>query len=300
MTESRNHDDTAPSPGDAKRVPWQMLDPKSTRALIGFASQTVVLTAVLFYFGWARVRATYAYFGIDVSVLNFSVSDYVLRSVSVAFPLLVALGLLTAGAVLVNDRLSPSLANNPLRAVRLTQILLAVGWGLVGVGFLLAVVLTGPGGSSLPGPVAMLIGFGLIVYALMVGNRYVARTQSRLIVIVAALLVLALFWTVTAYANFVGVQVARRLQATLPTGPNVTVYSSSNLSLVGPGLTASNMANPGGAYRFRYSGLRLLLSSGDRYFLLPAGWHPGKGSVIVLPVSPSGINILVQFQGPAL
>jgi len=61
------------------------------------ASQTALLTAVLFYFGWARTSTTFAYFGVDVSLLGFSTSDYLLRSVNSAFRPLLFVGL--AGVV---------------------------------------------------------------------------------------------------------------------------------------------------------------------------------------------------------
>src|SRR3954464_13457821 len=39
-----------------------------------------VLTALLFYFGYASSRAQYEYFGIDVDTIGLSTQDYVLRS----------------------------------------------------------------------------------------------------------------------------------------------------------------------------------------------------------------------------
>jgi hypothetical protein len=51
-------DAEAPERGDAS---GQRLRPASLGGLLaGLASQAVVLTAVLFYFGWARERATFA------------------------------------------------------------------------------------------------------------------------------------------------------------------------------------------------------------------------------------------------
>jgi hypothetical protein len=40
-------------------------------------------------------------------------------------------------------------------------------------------------------------------------------------------------------------------------------------------------------YRFRYSGLRLLVHSGDSYFLVPASWPRDHAAVIVLRESES-------------
>ena len=40
------------------------------------------------------------------------------------------------------------------------------------------------------------------------------------------------------------------------------------------------------AYRYRYSGLRLLIRSGGKYFLLPGNWTRDAGTVIVLGDRP--------------
>jgi hypothetical protein len=296
VSESRNSKDSA----DAGRSAGLRggLGDSAPKILAGIASQTVILTAVLFYFGWARARATYSYFGVDVSVLNFSVSDYVLRSVNAAFPLLIAIGLLAVASILVHDQLRPRLAADTAAARRLVRILSVVGWVLAGIGFILALVITGAGGSAPPGPAIMLVGFAAIVCALFLRIRYVTQSGSQVIGVMAVLLILAFFWTVTAYADYVGVQAARQLQAGLPTAANVTVYSSRSLSFTGPGVTESTEL-PDSMYQFRYSGLRLLVSSGGQYFLLPVGWRQGAGSVLVLPARPWGLATRVQFEAHA-
>jgi hypothetical protein len=43
------------------------------------------------------------------------------------------------------------------------------------------------------------------------------------------------------------------------------------------------VADEAAAFRYCYSGLRLLIRAGGRLFLLPAGWTPGRDPVIVLP-----------------
>src|SRR5919205_890451 len=52
--------------------------------LISWAASVVaplsVLTAVLFYFGYASSRAQYAYFGLDVDTIGLSTQDFVMRS----------------------------------------------------------------------------------------------------------------------------------------------------------------------------------------------------------------------------
>src|SRR5918998_3829825 len=55
-------------------------------AIVGMiASQAVLITAVLYYFGWVRTNSFLSYFGIDPSMTGFGTTDYVLRSIMVAF-----------------------------------------------------------------------------------------------------------------------------------------------------------------------------------------------------------------------
>jgi hypothetical protein len=268
-------------------------------ALAAIASQAVVLTAVLYYFGWVRTKATYGYFGIDVSVLNFSTSDYVLHSVDAAFPLLLAIGLLGVTAMVVYQQMRSDLDRDRELAGRLAR---GIGWtgaALAAVGFILALAFTGPNGSDFWGPAVLLIGFTLTASAFAVRYKYGISGSVNGLVVMTSMAVLAFLWTITAYANYIGIQMADHVRLALPAAAEVTVYSSNDLSVSGPGITMSRIRIPDSEYRFRYEGLRMLVSSGGEYFLLPSGWHPGRGSVIVLPIAPSGgADIRVEFTVP--
>jgi hypothetical protein len=65
-----------------------------TRILGQFVAPTTLVTALLFYFGWAHVYFFFDYFGIDSSVLGASTSDYVMRRVDALF-----IPVITFGAV---------------------------------------------------------------------------------------------------------------------------------------------------------------------------------------------------------
>jgi hypothetical protein len=264
--------------------------------LAGLASQAALLTAILVYFGWVRATATYRYFGVDVSTLNFSVTDYVLRSVDAAFPLLVAIGLVAICAMVAHDQLRRQVGDDASLMRRLMKRAIWTGVALVLAGFILATTLVGPNGSEFWGPAVLMVGFALTAYGFAVRNESGARGY---VLAIAGMTLVALLWTVAAYANYVGVQKAEQVQSSLVSAAGVTVYSASNLSLSGPGITMSQVRAPGSIYRFRYTGLRLLVSSADQYFLLPSRWRPGLGAVIVLPVSPSnGPDIRVEFTAP--
>jgi hypothetical protein len=271
----------------------------SGSSLVTFLSQVGVVTAILFYFGWARARATYGYFGVDVSVLDFSVSDYVLRSVSTVFPLIATIGFLVIGALIAHERLRPVLGRESTAiAGTLVAALEAAGTVLVAVGFVLSLAVDASGGPAIAGPLTMLVGFAVGLYALISREIVFGRRRSRLVPIVIGMLLITFLWTITSYADYVGVQTAKQVQNSLAQAPNIVIYSAASLALSGPGITLSSISERGGEYHFRYTGLRLLIASGGQYFLLPSGWRPGDGSVIVLPTLSGGGtgSTRIEFQ----
>lgn len=266
--------------------------------LTGLASQTVLLTAVLFYFGWVRSKATFDYFGVDISVLNFSVSDYVLRSVDAAFPLLAAIGLAALIAIAVHEQIRPGLVGRADYADRLGSAVSRTGAALAVAGLVIALVLRNPGEPAFIGPVIVLLGAAVAAYGFFLRGKYGSKGESSYLRAITGVILVAFLWTVTGYASYVGYQVGAEFVAGLPSAPNVTIYSADNLSLSGPGIKVSRISGPGAAYHFRYSGMRILVNSAGRLFLLPAGWRRGHGNVIVLP-SAGNDNFRVEFSVPA-
>jgi hypothetical protein len=108
---------------------------------------------------------------------------------------------------------------------------------------------------------------------------------------------LSLAWTIAAYASYVGVQRAEQIVTSLPRSANVTIYCADNLQLNGPGIVMFPIATRPSEYHFRYTGLRLLVSSEGKYFLLPAGWRKGVGQVILLSSDDSTIRIEFSADG---
>jgi hypothetical protein len=49
------------------------------------SSQAVLITALLYYFGWVRAYSYLNYFGVDTSMAGYGAADYILRSINVAF-----------------------------------------------------------------------------------------------------------------------------------------------------------------------------------------------------------------------
>jgi hypothetical protein len=101
--------------------------------------------------------------------------------------------------------------------------------------------------------------------------------------LVGVLVTMSLFWAVADYAGAVGQQRAKALAASLPYQPGVVLHSPQRLHIDAPGVVETELEGAESAYRYRYEGLRLLLHSNKKYFLLPADWTPQGGAVIVLP-----------------
>ncbi len=89
------------------------------------------------------------------------------------------------------------------------------------------------------------------------------------------------------YADVKGRQLGQFVADQLAFRPGVVVYSEKRLQIDQPGVTETRFDEPHSAYRFRYEGLKLLLRSSSRFFLVPGSWSVDSGTTIVLPESTS-------------
>jgi hypothetical protein len=99
---------------------------------------------------------------------------------------------------------------------------------------------------------------------------------------VAALLVLLVFWVVSGYAGYRGTAIAEGVARDLGSRPDVVVFSEKDLHLHGAGISVRTTSGRDEEYGYCYSGLRFLIRSDGRQFLLPRGWVRGRDPVIVL------------------
>jgi hypothetical protein len=96
--------------------------------------------------------------------------------------------------------------------------------------------------------------------------------------LIGVVVFLSVFWATKDLARALGRGQARTLERSLARQPGATVYSERRLYL--PGVHEAALS--GGGYRFRYTGLRLLVRSGGRYLLIPDGWTHARGVALVL------------------
>jgi hypothetical protein len=261
---------------------------------------TTLITALLFYFGWAQTNAIFLRFGIDQSVLGLTVQDYLLRSVNSTFRPLAALLLAAVAGLSVHLWLTRRRDAHRWWAAAAVAggLLLAAGlgglWGLVRYRTDLPVI-----------PLGLGAGLGLVAYgghlrAQDPGHRPApAAAPAALLAarrtVAVVFVTIMLFWSVAVYAQARGAREAQVIAATLYRRPDVTVYSARRLHLEGAGVREAELPGPEGAYRFRYAGLKLVIRSGGKWFLLPAGWTPARPGAAVL--LPDGDDLRVEL-GP--
>ncbi|MGQ0717996.1 MAG: hypothetical protein ACT4NP_11940 [Pseudonocardiales bacterium] len=274
-------------------------DPFGALAIAGtITSQTALITGLLYYFGWVRAQATLAYFGLDTSLVGFSTTDYLLRSVNVAFApfICVASGALLLLGLhrLVVQRMLNMIATS---AARRTARWLVTAMSTLALALTAVVIfrmlfpdqVAWP--SGLASPLLLVGSVGLLGYVAHLRSTHpeklittpASHTRIQALVLLAIGLLGAL-WAVSLYADQVGRQVATDIVADLPDGrPAVVIYSAERIALDGDGVEVAEITQPGSRYRYQYSGIRLFLRSGDKYLLLPVGWQRGHDRIFVVP-----------------
>jgi hypothetical protein len=283
--------DGAETEGNAR----QPLGLRGALEIIGLvAAPTTLITAVAFYFGWTFSNSRAAYFGIDYSTLGFSSADYLLRSGDALFvPLLVILLVSLAGLVLhavvmrwIDEGRRPAVRRGAQIGGAIGLVIFVYGAVTVfrpapfPTHYLLSSVSLGVG-------ISLLTYAPFVVQAIGVADEPALRRprpvlQSAAVTLVVLVVVLSIFWASSQYASALGRGRAQNLERSLSSRPAVVVFSRQALGIDAQGVTVTRITEPESAYRFRYSGLRLLIRSGGKFFLLPNGWSRAQGVAIVL------------------
>lgn len=253
---------------------------------------TTLLTALMVYFGRLEAAAFFWYLGVQVTVLDLTVQDYLNNSVDgLLTPLVVA----AAAALLMLWFHQLVLAALPARTRWIILRVLMPSTAIAGlslVSLAVPVFPTFPEGHGLN----LALGVLLLAYAarllrMLIAERRPERVPRHAPSAVAVaewgavfiLVSVGLFWAVGSYAIGVGLGRAQEFEATLPSRLDVVAYSDKRLSLQAPGVREVTCQYPDAAYRFRYDGLKIVpLQSGNQYLLLPAGWTHANGAAILL------------------
>lgn len=262
------------------------------------------MTALAFWFGYNYTASRTYYLGVDANMLGYSTVEYLLRS---GEPVIVPIAMLLVAGLLI--LILHALVGNVIQRSRELRFLRSLFSGLLVVGLLaqsLAVrsMFVPLGGYYLLPPLLLGGGAGLAGYSFYIlrvslatngagSHKTEAPDWERAgYVVVALLVILSLFWGMTLYAGALGIGRAQALESNLAARPGVKIFSKQSLALHHPAITETRLNAPDSEYQFEYSGLRLLVQSSGKYFLLPEDWTHESGTTFVLPENS---DIRIEF-----
>jgi hypothetical protein len=202
------------------------------RLVAAIGSPIAVATGLLFYFGWVRATVQARRLGYDTAILDWSVQDYMLRSILVLFlPLMILVAFMLL-LTWLHQRLVLPMVDSGRLATWLPRALRG-SWPLWAA---LAVVLSlfaAPLGSIIV-PAAVTLALLCALYGELLERRLTGgpRTLSAAKVLILVLLALAVFWDVERLANVVGEGYAAQIRANPRQLLAVTVYSPKSLDIL--------------------------------------------------------------------
>lgn len=269
-----------------------------------------LITALMFYFGVQHAHWYFQYFGVNHTVMGLTTQDYLLRSADGLFVPVVSVAVLALLSLWLYRLLTGRV---PAERKPMVQRRIAAVATMLGVIALTVAVIgiarpeTFVQASAAPG---LSLALGALLLALASNLQWQARTGGEtklpgwvgatewgaLFIVVG----IGLFWSVTNYSSAVGETRAYRTAVNLSAEPEAVLYSKERLSV--PGVAARELVcvwpeEAGGAYGFRYEGLKLVFATDTAYFFLPSDWPAGGGVAIVLPRSDP---VRVEFVRPDL
>jgi hypothetical protein len=278
--------------------------PRILKAVGAVVGPTTLLTALAFYFGLLEVQGIFRWLGVSSTVFEFSVQDYLVRAADGLFAPVVVGAAAVAVAVWLH-RLADAAVRGP-GGERFVRVATPAA-GVVGVGL---VVWSGIGlvdpplfaaAPLLPG-LLLVVGTVLTAYAARLLRRWHdpdPEVGSALVLVewvaVAAVVGVGLFWSVGNHAVAVGLARGQQITAALPATPDAVLFSEQALALDLPAVTTTRCTDPEGLYRVRYTGLKLVLRSGDQLLFVPADWTPATRTAVVLQRSGS---LRLEFAAP--
>ncbi|WP_028661077.1 hypothetical protein [Nocardioides insulae] len=260
-----------------------------------FIAPATFISALLFYFGYVSSRAQFSYFGVDVDTLGLDTREYVMRSPpALLVPALLLLLIGAATAALLAGVRSGRVGQRSIGRLGLGGAVLG-GAGLVMV-FLYAWI-----GAwiwyPLVTPLVISLGAGLVA---IVGRQ--RGLPLGVVVFVTLVAVVSTFWATATLAQWTGRGLAENTAENLDDLPAVVLDTTEPLYLR-DGVTRQESLPPQGTvpegqtFRYRYYGLRLLVQSGDRMFLVPERWTPSN-STLVFDMSQVRIKYRFVNQPP--
>lgn len=272
---------------------------QALKVIASVAANLALSSALLYFFGLVYTQRFFGYFGVHYTVLDQTAEEILARGAfGLHLPIGAAagIGLVLFGVVRLAQFLLPDRIRARLRRFGAPIATIA---GLALVGVTVPVVVDPNLFDFYPGSPGLAFAVGVVLA--VVGWRRLVPGEHAPAFLVAEwittylLVAFGLFWAVSDYSAQVGVREAFTTAARIPAMPAVTVYSERSLNLEVDGVRQVVCGQPDAAYKYRYTGLKLLLQSGGQYVLVTARWRASNGVSFVIPRSDS---LRLEFAPP--
>ncbi|MFC9896465.1 hypothetical protein ACFVMC_22485 [Nocardia sp. NPDC127579] len=264
-----------------------------------FVAPATLLAGLLYYWGFFHAKGFCAYFGVDSTSLGLTTTDYVMRSADGLFIPLATVAVVALALAWGPVALPTRLRGRP-RPRWLTLSATALG---------LLLLLNGLSQLWFQTPLNRGVGvapFCLVAGLLLLWNVVRARriqlgaaTDPVEWGLIFLLVGGSFFWGATAYSLEVGKGRAARIEQTLANAATLTLYTEKSIDLGVAGVRRTACTEPESAYRYRYDGLVLVLTTADTYLILPRTWTYRRGTAIVLPRTGTGALRTEFTRSPA-
>jgi hypothetical protein len=264
---------------------------QALKVIASVAANLALSTALLYFFGLLYTQTFFGYFRVHYTVLDQTTEEILARA---AFGLHLPIGAAAgAGLALFGlARLARFLLPDRIWATVLrigTPVAMVAGLALVGT--TVPVVLDPALLDDHPWVPGLALAVGVVLTVVgwrrLVPGRHVPAFLVVEWIVTYVLVAFGLFWAVSDYSAEVGVTEAFATASRIPAMPAVTLYSAQSLNLESAGVRQVVCGQADAAYKYRYSGLKLLLQSGGQYVFVPANWQVSSGVSFVLPRSDS-------------
>jgi hypothetical protein len=292
---------SAPKADDAKGIPspWKPLL-TAAKAIV----PSTLLVSLFFYFGLRYTSDHYQQYGLDDQGLGFSTTDYVVRSLNVTIQPARLVALAVIIAVVAHVAIVTALrVLEPRNACAAVKVARRLGYALVVLGAAGMFIFWSSGrfGTS---PMAaagwwmlsvLLLAYGAYLawvrygsdshlshhIGSALGKKEAAGLASVLLAVAVLLVAHGAFEFTRAYARERALQQALRNERLHWTFPLVRVYSKVDLALDELDVPEERLPGENGAYRYRYSELRLLLEHDEQLVLWPMHRSPRFGVFVL-------------------
>ncbi|MFC5718607.1 hypothetical protein ACFP1Z_00220 [Streptomyces gamaensis] len=254
----------------------------AARLLNTLVTQGSFVAALMYYLGAIWSMAYYGYFHVDAFALGLGFAEFVIHSLGlITTPVVVtgALAVLLFGSRGTLTRRAALLP--PRAAAQVTRAANALarlhGWLVIaGIVMVLAWRDVQPYGWLAPVAIAA----GILLGRRRTPTSPGTAAPGRAVPLLAA--GLFLLWAATLHAHDLGVADARHTAGALVHRTAVVVFSVDRLSLTGPPAVTVQDLGDDVRFRYRYTGLRLLIERDGHYYVLPLGWRAAESSTYVL------------------